>query len=396
MGRPKKRRNADKAPETSPTAPSAPIHVPDDTSEEAAMTVPDAAMDMDPALLTDPSLSVAADMSFLDLLGPNFVSTLPFQGRPPNPKESLLDRDIWNFDIDFDPDYPPPPQDGTNTASNQFPPSPSLRTPSLSPSEATPPKTQHPPGHVHDPAPLTPDSCSCLANLYLALDSLARLPAEVSPAIRAARCACKAAHDAVQCQVCSPPLTWAASVPLSALQNTMILCALFPSIADAYQRILNLVDAECARATLERRPLRFTLSGYGGVWGELGSSTCGVTTHYRDVTMEPATWRLMVRTMLKTDVYGINFDADADDLRIIHNNSLQASHLGLKDIIAQMDERSRARHAEIDALIEAGLPPPTGPNGMSMPPTQGQDGEEPTCRRVIKIAKEAVDRLLIA
>ncbi|KAK7737443.1 hypothetical protein SLS53_006516 [Cytospora paraplurivora] len=259
-----------------------------------------------------------------------------------------------------------------------------------------PDEVQIPPGHAHMPAPLTSDrSCSCLADLYLALDSLGHLPTEVGAAIRVARCASKAAHDAVQCQICSPPITETMKVPISGLQNTMILGALFPSIADAYQRILDMVEHQTARAIGGRRQLHFDLPGYGGIWGQLGSFEYRSNTdRYKDVWMEPAMWRLTVRALLKMDVYGINCKPGCS--AYCGGARLEVSHLGLKDIIAQMEERSRLQHADIDAMIEAGLLPPTGPGGVPVPHSHEYNGEEPHCRRIIKIAREAVDRLVVA
>lgn len=376
MGRPRTRRGAEKAPEVLSAGPAAPAQAPVTAQRELDLTIPDATMDVDPAMLLDSSL---ADMSFLGLLGPDIDTTQLSQVQPPGPKDSPLHQNIWNFEISFDPHYPPSPADGTETASTQIPPCPGLSTPGPSSQEASPPEL----------APLPPGSCSCLASLYLALDSLARLPTEVGPAIRVARCALKTAHDAIQCQVCSPPLTETTKLPIATLQNGMVLGALLPTIADAYQRILDLVEAETARGIIEQRQLRFVLSEYGGVWGQLRG--CGVATRYADEWMQPAMWRLLVRALLKTDVYGIKFDPEKPG-----DGGLQNSHLGLKDIIGQMDERSRTRHAEIDAMVEAGLPVPTGPIGMAMRHSHAHGGEEPPCRKIIQIAGEAVDRLVIA
>ncbi|ROW11059.1 hypothetical protein VMCG_01373 [Cytospora schulzeri] len=337
-------------------------------------------MDIDPASVIDPSL---ANMNFLDLLGPDFDLTQPSQVHPPGPKDDPAHRDIWNFEINFDTQYPPPPADGSERASNQIPPRPDLSTPSSSSQGPSAPElAPHPPG-----------SCSCLANLYLALDSLARLPTEVEPAIRVTRGASKTAHDVIQCQTCFPPLTETLKVPITALQNTMVLGALLPSVVEAYQRILDMVEAETARAICEHRQLRFSLPGYGGVWGRLGESgrLCGMSTRYAEQWMQPAMWRLVVRALLRTDVYGINFDSGKPG-----DSGQCPSHLGLKDIIGQMDEKSRTRHAEIDAMVEAGLPAPTGPTGAAVHHSQARGGEEPPCRKVIQIAGEAVDRLVIA
>lgn len=377
MGRPKKWRSAETALDTSWNVPPASTHAPVTAQEEPVMTVPVAAMVIDPASLIDPTLS-AADLDFLNLLGPDSVSTQPYQAQPPGLKDG---QGIWNFDINFDSHSPPP--DGTETASTQYPLGPGPSTPTPPSQEPSPPEL----------APLRPNSCSCLANLYLALDSLARLPTELGPAICLARSASKAAHEAIQCRVCSPPLTETMKVPIATFQNTLILGALLPSIADAYQNILDMVEAETARGICEQRQLQFTLPEFGGVWGQLEASThaCGATFRYADEWMQPAMWRLLVRALLKTDVYGISSES-----RNGKRSCLPFPHMGLRDVVAQMDERSRTRHAEIDALIEAGLPAPTGPTGMTVRHSSKlHGGEQPHCRQIIRIAREAVDRLVI-
>lgn len=358
--------------------------------------MPDAAMGSDPASLVNPNPE-EADTGFLNSLCNDFASSPNSQLQPQGLNYTPLDREVWNFDINFDPQHLSPLADSNRIPLSHIEGPPAMSMPNLPAQRDEPPdEARNPPGHAHMPAPLPSDrSCSCLANLYLALDSLGHLPTEVGAATRVARCASKAAHDAVQCQICSPPITETMKVPISAFQNTMILGALFPSIADAYQRILDMVELETARAIGGRRQLRFDLPGYGGIWGPLGSFEYSCQTdRYKDAWMEPAMWRLAVRALLRTDVYGIDCNPGGSD----HCGAARpgASHLGLKDIIAQMDERSRLRHADVDAMIEAGLLPPTGPGGIPVPHSHEHNGKEPHCRRIIKIAREAVDRLVVA
>src|SRR6478735_8940461 len=54
--------------------------------------------------------------------------------------------------------------------------------------------------------PVPTVSCGCLSSLYLALESLGNLPAEVIPAMKVARNASKVAHDVIRCTVCSASL----------------------------------------------------------------------------------------------------------------------------------------------------------------------------------------------
>ncbi|KAK2610734.1 hypothetical protein N8I77_004140 [Diaporthe amygdali] len=383
MGRPRKKPKAENAGVKPPPSASdtilaqQPSYV--TTAEQPATEVPDMLMDMDPSPFIDPGLGTHPDASFLELLGPDFVSTQPFHAQQWQPKANPLERDIWSFDISFDNHYPPPPPPENSDTSVHMPPS--LSTPSLSSQGASTPE------NAHRSTSAPPGSCGCLANLYLALDALTHLPTEVEPAIRAARSATKAAHESTHCRVCCPPLTESMTITMSSFQNMMILGALFPSVVDAYRRIIDMIEIETARAICERRQMHFSLPDYGGMWGQLGSedNLCGAAKQYEDVTMEPAMWRLTIRALLKVDVYGVNCGPEGPG-----SKSLRFSQMGLKDIVTQLEERSVARHAEVDALLEAGLPGPVGPAGVR---AKHSLGEEPQCKRIIKLAKDAIASL---
>lgn len=391
MGRPRKKPNADSA--TAKPAPSVSINAPvqqgssGTTPEESAVAAPDVLMDLDPSLFIDPGLAGTSDAGLLGLLGPDFVSTQPFHAQEWKPKMNPLERDIWTFDIDFDNHYPPappappaPPTEHSDTGA-QLPPPLSFGTPSLSSQGATTPDTAN-----TSTAPAT-ETCGCLPSLYLALDGLTNLPTEVEPAIRAARAASKAAHESTHCRVCCPPLTESMRITMSSFQNMMILGALFPSVVDAYRRILDMIEIETARAICERRQIHFSLPAYGGIWGDLGSdeNVCSTASQYDNVNLEPSMWRLTVRALLKVDVYGVNCGPEGPG-----SKTLRFSQMGLKDIVAQLEERSRARHAEVDALLEAGLPGPIGPAGVR---AQHSVDEVPHCKRILKLAKDAIASL---
>jgi hypothetical protein len=340
-------------------------------------------MDLDPSFFLDPGLPTSHDAAaLLDLLGPEFVSTQPFHAQQWQPKATNpLERDIWTFDLNFDIHPYSPTRAGNADTTETLAPPLSFGSRSLSSQGATTPETAN--------TSTTPSqaSCGCLSSLYLALDSLTNLPTEVEPAIQAARSAARAAHESIHCKVCCPPLTESMKISISSFQSMMILGALFPSVVDAYSRILEMVEIETARAICERRQLRFSLPDYGGMWGQLGSEenvSCA-PRFFDDVMLEPAMWRLTVRALLKVDVYGINSCPTGPG-----NKALQFTQIGLKDIVAQLEERSLTRHAEVDALLEAGLPGPVGPPGVR---AHHSLGEEPQCKRIIKMAKDAIASL---
>ncbi|KAF3764841.1 hypothetical protein M406DRAFT_258882 [Cryphonectria parasitica EP155] len=402
MGRPRKRptiQSVNEPPAIPVTTQGDDVMIPSCTAqsgpmEDAGPIIIDQNPMIDPLLDTD-----VTDLSLLDLLGPHFVSNEPLEESRPPPADLSAQRAMWDFDISFDPHYPPPPSAGGNSTSVPS----SIDTPSLSSQGATPPEP-----HPIDPAlsstyastaatlppssdhSLQPPTCSCLANLYLALDSVSRLPTEIMPALRVARSAARAAHDTIQCQVCSPPLEKAMVAPLSTFQNMMIVGALIPSIADAYHRILTMVDAETTRAIATHTDLRFSLAEHGGMWAAFHETGCATADLYENQVMSPATWRLTVRALLKIDVYGV-------ECKNTKPGGFEYRQMGLRDLVSQMDEKSIRRHADIDAMVEAGLAPPTGlcgrPAHYSVPRDGG--GQEPQCRKIIAIARHAVEGLVI-
>ncbi|KAL1893751.1 hypothetical protein Sste5346_006254 [Sporothrix stenoceras] len=279
--------------------------------------------------------------------------------------------------------------------------------------------------------------CGCLARLYLALDSLQHLPSEVGPAMSVARNAAHTAHDTVLCPSCSPPhLDLNTKPPLQAFQNLMILGALLPTIAHTYRRIVTMVDEEAARASAAKIRLPLSLTAYGGVWGHMArwDNVCAQTTSMDNSMVEPPLWRLVVRAMLKMDVYGIHLDrddVDDDDAveSIISAQQAMASisgkggdksanrdkppradskatgapksgffmvpvHFGLKDIAEMMEERSKMRHKFIDDAYDAGLIK-TQEEGGECGYTRLPPGEKPNCQKVIEMARQEIDKLVI-
>ncbi|KAK4185972.1 hypothetical protein QBC35DRAFT_475868 [Podospora australis] len=234
------------------------------------------------------------------------------------------------------------------------------------------------------------ETCSCLASLYLALESVKTLPQPVARALRITRAASRAAHDAVLCRVCSDiplstnPADLPPKTPMASIQNMMMLGALLPSLSNAYMRILQMIDAEAAEADRLRKKIKFTLTEYGGLWGVLAEQEpfkCGAAERIEGTEMEPSLWRLTIRALLKVDVYGVDTQVLCPDAR----------HLALKDIIGMLEERSRNRHQMLDEMVEAGII--ERPKcGDYIPLTSP---EKPTCLRIIDMAKKSMDELVI-
>ncbi|CAK7262780.1 hypothetical protein SEPCBS119000_000159 [Sporothrix epigloea] len=277
--------------------------------------------------------------------------------------------------------------------------------------------------------------CSCEARLYLALDSLQHLPAELGPALAVARAAANTAHDAILCRSCSPPETvdLRKRPPPQSFQVLAILGSLMPLIAQAYRHIVSMIDKEAARAASEKIQLPFSLTEYGGVWGSMArwDSMCGQAPSMNKRMVEPPLWRLGVRAMLKIDVYGIQPETEdaggesqvvtsavtvAESKAPIPEGSkadeeategkpktagptkpglyLTPIHFGLKDVARMMGERAEMQQLYAKAVYDADSMQShedDGDGSHQTPPP----GEKGKYQKVVELAKKEIDRLVI-
>jgi hypothetical protein len=353
------------------------------------------------------------DMSFLDLMSSEFgrEMTTPGEALPHPPKPpvtSVRPPGLWQMmtgslathDIDFNVYEEPQPQplseefsldQAASIMSTDVPET--LPLPALSP----PRSGTSPDVPVLDTIPgrsdNTPQICSCLASIYLALDSLQHLPTTVIGAINTARTASKTAYNTIDCPVCAnPPLGPPNSnPPIQSLQNMMMLGALLPSLSNAYKTILRQVDEEAAAAALSFSKLTFDLVAFGGLWGSLADpdNLCGAVENVNGRDLEPGMWRLAVRSLLKIDVYGASTCMRVrKDLGGEKKQGEPLRQLGLKDIIQMMEQRSRRRHEEMDRLVrEGGM---EGHDACDYVPLENERGEKPTCLRIVDVAKRSL------
>ncbi|TPX16420.1 uncharacterized protein E0L32_003714 [Thyridium curvatum] len=383
MGRPRKRPHAEVA------GPSDPV--------VADAEVP---MDVDFPFL-DPT---AQGLEFLDILGAEnaFSEPIHVQSQKLPPQSKGVFAGSWHYDlqeIDFDTTNSPPEASQSSAPSTAVSPdailqdsySPAGKTHSLSSrsSVAAENATADPPplGIVNAQNAL----CGCLASIYLALDSLQQLPKEVGPAMGLARNAAKTAHNTIFCPVCSPEITDPnLRPPVQSYQNLMMLCALLPTIANTYNAILAMIDAEVAKADAENRYLTFNLDEYGGLWGRMAGldSVCGAAAHFNNAVLEPSMWRRTVRALLKIDVYGVN--THKDDLTSRYCQP--CTQIGLRDILELLEARSKTRHEFMDNAVRTGqIKLNDGHCYKILPP-----GSKHPCQQIIDIARQAIDQLVVA
>lgn len=409
MGRPRKRPRDDNPADDTPAdkgtlkEPVAKNHM-----AEVPPDVFDPGMGLIDMLLGEETLlDMSGSFDFMGMSSPNQEPAISFATEPAKdpivPYHFPLDGDVGNLDFGV-------PNHDYNFSTSDLDPSffiddttdpapPPEQVPALSPntskSASTPDSPASTSQHIASASGRSDlkKKCACSANLYLALASLQNLETDITGGVRQARLAAKTAYETVNCPICSgraddiPQITPDSAI--QGFQNMMLLATLIPSLVHAYSEILRLVDMEAQKARAERRQLVFMLDGLGGVWGGLsGDDSCPAQSFkYRE--MDPTLWRLTVRALLKIDVYGLSTNV----MDLSSPAGSEPFHLGLKDIVNLMDAKSKARHAYMDAMVA---------NGVALPQCKygafklHQQGETPTCQRVIQIARSSIDNIVIA
>lgn len=114
-------------------------------------------------------------------------------------------------------------------------------------------------------SPAAPTSCSCLASMYLALSSLQQLPTDIVVALKTVRTAAQTAASCIWCPICGYVMFENPNPPIESFQNTMLLGTLLPIIANAYQRLLVMIDDETNAAEVAGTTKPFRFQDYGGL-----------------------------------------------------------------------------------------------------------------------------------
>ncbi|CAI4216596.1 unnamed protein product [Parascedosporium putredinis] len=159
-------------------------------------------------------------------------------------------------------------------------------------------------------------TCPCLSSVYLALDSLNNIAADIPAAICTARATAKIAHE-----------------------NTMLLSTLLASLSNAYSRLLDTIDIAAAEARDAGTMLRFSFRPLGSVWSDLGSDSsasgggggggeCLLSLVINESDLNPDVWRLAMRAVLRYEIYGFNLDPPPPSLCATDELTVP-EHLGL-------------------------------------------------------------------
>lgn len=241
------------------------------------------------------------------------------------------------------------------------------------------------------PAHPPPITCGCLSSLYLALDSVSRLPRDINSAVRVARHATKVAQDVVRCKTCFdfPLKMLEFPLPIQIFQNQMCLATLVPSACNAYATVLEMIDKHSDLKQYDRATIWFSLQDIGGFWGITGAeSSCPELDKYDSHDIEPSLWRTLMRAILRLDIHGI-------DQAPGEYAPFNYEPFGLRNVVKMMEERSFERHNYMDELAASGKLPQGGKtlfcgNYQPTPP------EQRNCLQMLEAARMALDHLTIS
>ncbi|KAF1939565.1 hypothetical protein EJ02DRAFT_513784 [Clathrospora elynae] len=153
--------------------------------------------------------------------------------------------------------------------------------------------------NVSDPSVNSPntDSCTCLSIMYLTLTELQAVPTFSFPqVIVPMRKAMSALSDLIHCDICPKE-------HFSAIQNVQSIVALFKAIVERFNKVLLGVDAEASQleATGQKKPYRIGDNNPALFHLHTGTMDCPMGFN---IELEAKDWRRIVKTVLKTEVYG--------------------------------------------------------------------------------------------
>ena len=230
--------------------------------------------------------------------------------------------------------------------------------------------------------------CSCLASMYLALASLQQFPTDIVAALATVRGAAATAAKSLWCPQCGSVVLDTATPPIEIFQNTMLLGTILPIIANAYGRLLAMIDAETAKAVAAGATKVFRFQEYGGLCNRQEDIQQALVCAEKEllfnaVEMPPAQWRNTVRALLRVDIYG--------------HETPGFKHKGLRDLVSEMEYRQHTRHDLIDAQAAAGTLDLTKVgHGLFSDGSKCLGERTRGCIEMLKMAKIAIDSLVIA
>lgn len=167
--------------------------------------------------------------------------------------------------------------------------------------------TSNPIGHNHFqttayPTPPSTESavnggtCTCLSTSYLTLAEISdpepRFPAHVPKLKNALR----TASNVIECTVCPKQ-------PLSAMQNIMMTTTLMTTIIEGYRKILKHIEFEASKAEAEGTSLSYRMGDSRPENWHLHTGTLDCPMGF-NVDLDPAEFRMIAKKVVKADILG--------------------------------------------------------------------------------------------
>jgi hypothetical protein len=139
--------------------------------------------------------------------------------------------------------------------------------------------------------------CSCLTTTYLTLSELQSVPSFSFPqVIVPLRKAMSAISDLIHCDLCPKE-------PFTAIQNVQSIVSLFKAVVERFNKVLIGVDNEASELESTGRKKPYRIGDNNPALFHLHTGTLDCPMGF-NIELEAKDWRRIVKTALKTEVYG--------------------------------------------------------------------------------------------
>lgn len=210
---------------------------------------------------------------------------------------------------------------------------------------------------------LPPESCACLATLYLCMDELRRAGTlDISTGIPLLRDVTIKATEVVQCPICPSNFMWA-------MQNSQIINTLILSIAQSYRSVYESIDDE-TRTAQELNEKKLLQVGVVRDDGQLPPLQIGLSgSSSFTLSLSPTEWQNLAKNALRDQIVG----------------APHLTHTSFLDMLQLLEDRQVNWHSN--------MAPDDFRNHRHGHQHGRPHGQEPICVMMIKQARSMVDQL---
>ncbi|GAB7350836.1 hypothetical protein MBLNU459_g1368t1 [Dothideomycetes sp. NU459] len=208
----------------------------------------------------------------------------------------------------------------------------------------------------------TPQTCACLASMYLTLDNLRGMHDFAFPfGLHLLREALGTAWSSVQCQACPTSC-------ITAIQNSHMLGVLLVSIAERYWKIIGAIETEEKRASETNQTLSIRVGDMSSANSHLHTGQATSCPGSIVLELKPAEWRTLAKKVVKAEIH------DATD----------KSRPGFMSVVRGLEDRQKKWHE--------GAPPHDMPVAMRAQRVQTAN-KTPLCLMMVEQARNVVNTI---